>query len=157
MGEIIFLTVVALTAIYTMCEAFSYKDIMFDTSGGAGLFPKFIGGVLLVITVILIVKIVLTRKEERCHFIFLELFRGIGGLFVFSVMIYAALLNIIGFLFSTTLYTLFMVNSFYYSIHGKLGSPKVVGYRSIMLVASVCVIYWLFGSVFKIRFPTGLI
>lgn len=153
--ELVFLGVLFIFSGILLLQTFTYTIPSYDTSGGPALFPQYI--LILLMVCIIILSIQLVRNKEGRHFIFLEIFKNIRGIFLFSIVLYLFALNLIGFLLGTSLFLLITVNYLTYEYTGKIGTKREILLRSLLIISIVLIVNFLFGDVFKIMLPKGLV
>jgi putative tricarboxylic transport membrane protein len=153
--EYVFLGIIAVFATLFLKDATQYKIASYDTSGGPGIFPKYILILLLVaIAAQIIYKII---KKEKTHFVFFELLKGERGIILGSLIVYLAVLSILGFILSTSIFLIATVNYLYYRGHDGFGEKKSIAIRSGFSVCVAFIIYYVFVQLMHVILPAGII
>ncbi len=153
MGELVFLLVIAALAIGMFVMTFSFPTSIVDKSGGPALFPRILIGLLLLLLIIRFIQILKGRKEK---FYFLEFFTGNRLIVFLSLVFLVASMSTLGYVISTSLFVLGLVNLFYAKVHGQLGGLKKIIIRNISLLVLVVGVYWFFLNVLHITLPQGI-
>ena len=154
--EIFFLCVIGIFISYFLYEALAYRAAVFDTSGGPGLFPKYILILFLACIVVLIIQKLIRKDKDT--FVFKELFIGIRGIVLLSMVVYLILTYILGFTVSTILFLIFLFNYLYYGKHtDHWGRVKSVMLRSgVGLFLALC-INLIFTRLMHVFLPKGIL
>lgn len=153
--ELIFLAVLGVASLVLLMETTGYKTASFDTSGGPGIFPKYVIILLLIAIIALVIQKII--KKEFKGFVFLSLFKAERGITLIALITYLALLNLLGFVLSTSLFLCFMVNFLYRANHEKsLGSKKHIVLRSGFSIAFAFFIQFIFVSLMHVMLPKGI-
>jgi hypothetical protein len=153
--EYVFLGIIAVFSTLFLKDATQYKIASYDTSGGPGVFPKYILILLLVaIAAQIIYKII---KKDKTHFVFFELFKEERGIILGSLIIYLAVLSILGFILSTSIFLIATVNYLYFRGHDGFGEKKSIAFRSGFSVGMTLVINYVFVQFMHVILPAGII
>ncbi len=154
MGEIIFLAILGLFLGYLFLTTSSFPISVMDNSGGAAFFPRIVLGFLIALIIIRIISILFTREKSK--FIIKEMFQGIRLFFVISLILYATILPIIGYIISTTLFLIVVVNVFYYKANETLGTTKTIIIRNVLLLTFVLSLNIFFTEILGVVLPVGI-
>lgn len=153
--EYVFLGIIAVFATLFLKDATQYKIASYDTSGGPGMFPKYILILLLVaVTALVIQKII---KKDKTKFVFFELLKGERGIILGSLILYLAVLSVFGFILSTSIFLMFTVNYLYFRGHSGSGGRKSIAIRSGFSVGIALIINYVFVNLMHVMLPSGII
>lgn len=156
MGELIFMLIVAVTAIALFINTYSFPVSIIDQSGGAGLFPRIVIILLLFFMTVRTVRWFI-NPETRRKFVFVEMFQGTRLIYLIGTVLYIAILPFLGYVLSTILFMGTMVNYFYSVQWNKRPS---VGTESIIMIGiliGTIGLYFFFGEILNIRLPQGIL
>lgn len=156
MGELLFLAVVSAIAVIMFFMTFQFPVSILDQSGGAGLFPRTIVVMLLACILIRLYQYY-KKPETRKHFVFLEMFQGLRLAYILMTGIYIALMTTLGYVISTVVYLLVLINFFYHAQMERRPSVKTETVIVLSILAGTIGIYWFFGSVLHVMLPAGLL
>jgi len=154
-GEIIFLGILFLACSYLFSLTFSFQTSVLDKSGGAALFPQIVIIFLLIFLALRIILIL--RTKEKKPFVFLELFQGMRLFFFTALVLYIIAIKPVGYVISTIIYLLIVINVFYYSTRGNWGNPKSILIRNTCIFAFVFLMNTFFASMLKVLLPQGFL
>ncbi len=149
--EILFLGILFIISGILFIQTLSYSVPSYDTSGGPALFPQYILILMMISIVVLIIQ--LLKNKSGKEFVFLNLFRGLRGMFLLTIVLYLIALKFFGFFIATAIFLVFTVNYLTNEYTSSIGTVKQVIIRSVFLVAFTAAIYFLFGDIFKIMLP----
>lgn len=153
--EYVFLGIIAIFATLFLKDATQYKIASYDTSGGPGMFPKYILILLLVAIAALIIQKII--KKDKTKFVFFELLMGERGIILGSLVVYLAVLSLIGFILSTCIFLVVTVNYLYFRGHAGLGGKKSIAIRSGISVGTALIINYVFVNLMHVMLPRGII
>lgn len=153
--EYVFLGIIAVFATLFLKDATQYKIASYDTSGGPGLFPTYILILLLVAIAALVIQKII--KKDKTKFVFFELLKGERGIILGSLIIYLAVLSVIGFILSTSIFLMFTVNYLYFRGHVGFGAKKSIAIRSGFSVGIALIINYVFVNLMHVMLPRGII
>lgn len=154
--ELIFLAIIAIFALVFFKETTTYSIASFDTSGGPAIFPQYILILLLVAILALMIQKII--KKDFKGFFFLEIFKGDRGIGMVSLVVYLALLRILGFTLSTIIFLIFLVNYLYRVNHDNtFGDGKHIALRTGFSILFAVVIQYIFVHLMHVMLPKGII
>ncbi|MDR1518869.1 MAG: tripartite tricarboxylate transporter TctB family protein [Planctomycetota bacterium] len=157
MGEIIFLLVLGCVGGYYYHESLTYTVTRFERTGGAAIFPRALIYVLCAFILIRILQILASRQKSP--FKVVTIFKGPRGVFFLSFVAFVALMDILGFAIAGSLYLICI--SFYMDRQTNgdsvAKSPKRLFFRSLLMVASVLALGYLFSNYLHVRIPAGVL
>lgn len=153
--EYIFLGIIAVFSILFLKESMSYGVASFDTSGGPGLFPKYI--IILLLIAVLCYAVWKILKKDKTKFEFVSLFLKERGVILLSLVLYLALLQILGFTVSTILFLCFTTNFLYYKTNAAIGTKKGIIFRVLFSVAAAFFVRFIFVGLMHVILPKGLL
>ncbi len=154
MGEMIFLLVLLAVCAGAYYMTFDFPVSLLDKSGGAAIFPRMIITALVVFITIRLIQIFLEKHKKP--FVLRELFVKERGFFYFSLFLYIACFNFLGYIVSTILFLLTTTTIFFKFTHGSYGSKKQIAVRSILVVCFVVLMNAFFVDVINILLPRGI-
>ena len=155
MGEIYFNLFLLIVSAAGFANTFTWTIIQ-DSSGGPATYPRIILAALFICSLIRMFQIMKQKKEERPEFIFMDLFRGHRGFFLLSLVIYVALIPVLGFMIDTIIYLNIVVNVMIYFSKGTFKMDKWFFVRGICLIATAFGVTWFFQSALRVMVPTGI-
>lgn len=153
MGELIFLGIVAAICGVFFYLSFDFQVSLLDRSGGAAMWPRIIIAFLLIFVIIRFIQVL--REKKKGEFVFLELFRGPRFFLLASLVVYIIAFKYVGYIISTTVFLLVVVNVFYKWTKDNFGSVKSIVIRNVLLILFVIMLYYFFAEVVHILLPTG--
>lgn len=153
MGELIFLGLIAAICGVFFYLTFDFQVSLLDRSGGAAMWPRIIIAFLMIFVIIRFIQVVRTKKKEE--FVFLELFRGPRLFLLAALVVYIIAFKPVGYIFSTSLFLLVVVNVFYKWTKGNFGTVKSIVVRNVLLIAFVVALYFFFAEIVNIPLPVG--
>lgn len=153
MGELIFLGLIAAICGVFFYLTFDFQVSLLDRSGGAAMWPRIIIAFLMIFVIIRFIQVVRTKKKEE--FVFLELFRGPRLFLLAALVVYIIAFKPVGYILSTSLFLLVVVNVFYKWTKGNLGTVKSIVVRNVLLIAFVVALYFFFAEIVNIPLPVG--
>lgn len=153
--EYVFLGIIAVFATLFLKDATQYKIASYDTSGGPGMFPTYILILLLVAVAALAIQKII--KKDRTKFVFFELLKSERGIILGSLIVYLAVLSVIGFILSTSIFLMFTVNYLYFRGHAGFGAKKSIAIRSGFSVGIALIINYVFVNLMHVMLPSGII
>ncbi len=157
MGELIFMAIIAVIAVFMFFVSGSFPVSIIDKSGGASLFPRIVI-VLLLFFMIIRTVIVLRNKEEREKvFVFFEMFRGARLVYLLGTLVYILLVEPLGFVITTSVYLFGMANFMYFKQKDSIMSLQRNG---IIFASGVLIslgMYLFFTRVLSILLPQGIL
>ena len=151
----IFLLLLAGLDLYYFAETFSYRKPLYDNTGGPAVFPRVILILLLICLAVRIIQIVV-RKEKR-RFIFLDLFKGSTGVFLFAFAGYILCMEFLGMILDTVLYMGFISHYMIYQRDGSIGSLRSAAVHMAVYILMAAALYWFFSGVMNVAVPKGLL
>ena len=156
MGEIVFLGFFMLLCGLGFGESFTWRVMEDDTSGGAAFWPRLVMAALVICCLMRIFIILRNQEQFKKKFVFLDLFYGHRGVFLLSLVLYAAAIKPLGFLIATIIFLNVIVNLMYYFTRETLGKPAFIALRTVCLCAAAYGVYYFFGSILRIMVPVGI-
>ena len=117
------------------------------------MWPRIIIAFLMIFVIIRFIQVIRTKKKEE--FVFLELFRGPRLFLLSALVVYIIAFKYIGYIPSTCLFLLTVVNVFYKWTTGNFGTVKSIVIRNVLIIAFVIALYYFFAEVVNIPLPTG--
>lgn len=156
MGEIVFLGFFILLCGLGFGESFTWRVMENDTSGGAAFWPRLVMAALVICCLMRIFIILRNQEQSKKKFVFLDLFYGHRGVFLLSLVLYAAAIKPLGFLIATIIFLNVIVNLMYYFTRETLGKPAFIALRTVCLCAAAYGVYYFFGSILRIMVPVGI-
>ena len=156
MGEIVFLGFFMLLCGLGFGESFTWRVMENDTSGGAAFWPRLVMAALVICCLMRIFIILRNQEQFKKKFVFLDLFYGHRGVFLLSLVLYAAAIKPLGFLIATIIFLNVIVNLMYYFTRETLGKPAFIALRTVCLCAAAYGVYYFFGSILRIMVPVGI-
>lgn len=156
-GELIFLTVLEISAGFFLSRSDNFAVSIMDKSGGAGLFPTLILKFLMAVIGIRIVLILAIPENRKEDFVFLELFQGNRFFLLTMIIGYAVVVDLAGYLLSSTIFLLVTVNYFFYKVNGSFGSRKIILIRNVIIIAFAILLFLFFTRVLGAVLPTSRI
>ena len=156
MGEIVFLGFFMLLCGLGFGESFTWRAMENDTSGGAAFWPRLVMAALVICCLMRIFIILRNQEQFKKKFVFLDLFYGHRGVFLLSLVLYAAAIKPLGFLIATIIFLNVIVNLMYYFTRETLGKPAFIALRTVCLCAAAYGVYYFFGSILRIMVPVGI-
>lgn len=155
MGEIGFLAIFGVIAIFMYGMTGSFRISKMDISGGAALFPRIIIILFLICVIVRIFQIL--RMKDKTEFIWKNIFKKGRLEFVIALIVYALILAPLGYIISTSLFLLFSVNLFYYLGYDNFGSAKQIVLRSSTLIIFTVALYFVFSNILMVGLPAGIL
>lgn len=156
MGEIVFLGFFMLLCGLGFGESFTWRVMENDTSGGAAFWPRLVMAALVICCLMRIFIVLRNQEQFKKKFVFLDLFYGHRGVFLLSLVLYAAAIKPLGFLIATIIFLNVIVNLMYYFTRETLGKPAFIALRTVCLCAAAYGVYYFFGSILRIMVPVGI-
>ena len=156
MGEIVFLGFFMLLCGLGFGVSFTWRVMENDTSGGAAFWPRLVMAALVICCLMRIFIILRNQEQFKKKFVFLDLFYGHRGVFLLSLVLYAAAIKPLGFLIATIIFLNVIVNLMYYFTRETLGKPAFIALRTVCLCAAAYGVYYFFGSILRIMVPVGI-
>lgn len=156
-GELIFLTLLEISAGYFLSMSGDFAVSMMDKSGGAGLFPAIVLKFLMVVIGIRIVLILAISENRKDEFVFLELFKGTRLFLLLTIIGYAIVVDFVGYMLSSIIFLLVTVNYFYYKVNGSFGNKKTIIVRNIIIIVFTILIFLFFTRILGAVLPTSRI
>lgn len=153
MGELLFLGLIMAICGVFFYLTFDFQVSLLDHSGGAAMWPRIIIAFLMIFVIIRFIQVIRTKKKEE--FVFLELFRGPRLFLLTALVIYIIAFKYIGYIPSTCLFLLTVVNVFYKWTTGNFGTVKSIVIRNVLIIVFVVALYYFFAEVVNIPLPTG--
>ena len=153
MGELIFLGLIMAICGVFFGLTFDFQVSLLDRSGGAALWPRIIIVFLLIFLIIRFIQVLRTGKKEE--FVFLELFKGPRFFLLACLTVYIFIFRPLGYIISTSLFLLVVVNVFYKWTRDNYGSVKSIVTRNVLLILFVLALNYFFAEVVNIPLPTG--
>lgn len=111
MGELLFLSLIMAICGVFFYLTFDFQVSLLDHSGGAAMWPRIIIAFLMIFVIIRFIQVIRTKKKEE--FVFFELFRGPRLFLLTALVVYIIAFKYIGYIPSTCLFLLAVVNVFY--------------------------------------------
>ncbi|NLZ77693.1 MAG: tripartite tricarboxylate transporter TctB family protein [Spirochaetales bacterium] len=155
MGEIVFLLIFSAIAGYMYFLTGSFRISKMDISGGAAMFPRIVIIIFLACIALRIVQ--LLKSKDTKEFVWKNIFKKGRREFVISLVLYALLLVPFGFIISTILFLLSIVNYFYFLGNETLGSVRNIVIRNLLLVGFTVALYFIFSEVLGVSLPPGIL
>lgn len=156
MGEVIFLLILWIGSFYFFTLTAGFSISVLDKSGGAALFPRLILIFLMVVIGVRIIKLLLLIKnKENEDFVFVEMFKGTRLIYVGGLTLYVVLMPILGYILSTIVFMVGMMNIFYYNVHKSLGTLKAIIIRNILAILLVIAVNIFFKNILGVYLPSG--
>ena len=156
MGEIVFLGFFILLCALGFGESFTWRVMENDTSGGAAFWPRLVMAALVICCIMRIIIILRDQEQLRKKFVFLDLFYSHRGVFLLTLVLYAAAIKPLGFLIATVIFLNVIVNVMYYFTRETLGKPAFIALRTVCLCAACYGVYYFFSSILRIMVPVGV-
>lgn len=155
MGELIFLGLIAVICGVFFYLSFDFQVSLLDRSGGAALWPRIIILFLMVFVIIRFVQVLRTKKKEE--FVFLELFKGPRFFLLVCLVAYIIAFKYVGYIISTSLFLVVVVNVFYKWTKDDFGTVKSIIFRSVLLILFVIALNYFFAEIVNIPLPAGIL
>ncbi len=154
MGEIVFLSVFLVISAGLYYLTGSFRISKMDHSGGAALFPRIV--IILLAVCILLRIIQILKQKEKKEFVWKSLFTRGRMEFVAALVVYVLCLKPVGYLISTALFLIFVVNRFYRIEYNGWGTARGVIVRNAALIAFTIAIYLVFHRLLGVSLPRGV-
>ncbi len=157
MGELIYMAIIAVIAIFMFIVSGSFPVSIIDKSGGASLFPRVVVVLLLCFMAIRTVFVLRDKELREKTFIFLEIFKGPRLVYLLGTFTYILLIQPLGFVITTSLYLFGMSNFMYYKQKDSIMSMQR---SSIIFFSGLTVslgMYLFFTRVLSILLPQGIL
>lgn len=153
MGELIFLGIIAAVCGVFFYLTFDFQVSLLDRSGGAALWPRIIIIFLMIFVIIRFIQVL--REKDKGEFVFLELFKGPRFFLLASLVAYIVAFKSLGYIISTSLFLVVVVNVFYKWTKDDFGSVKSIVIRNTLLILFVIALNYFFAEIVNIPLPTG--
>ena len=153
MGELIFLGLIMAICGVFFYLTFDFQVSLLDRSGGAALWPRIIIIFLMIFVIIRFIQVL--REKDKGEFVFLELFKGPRFFLLASLVAYIVAFKSLGYIISTSLFLVVVVNVFYKWTKNDFGSVKSIVIRNTLLILFVIALNYFFAEIVNIPLPTG--
>jgi hypothetical protein len=154
--ELVFLGAILAVCVRLFLETTTYVTASYDTSGGAGQFPQYVLILLMIAVIALMIQDI--RKKKYQDFDITSLFHDERKVFFLSLVAYILVIKPFGFIMSTIIYLVFIVNYLYKKYgNGSIGTVKNVIIRNVSLVIFVCAIDYVFEHLMRVVLPHGFL
>ena len=153
MGELIFLGLIMAICGVFFYLTFDFQVSLLDRSGGAALWPRIIIIFLMIFVIIRFIQVL--REKDKGEFVFLELFKGPRFFLLASLVAYIVAFKSLGYIISTSLFLVVVVNVFYKWTKDDFGSVKSIVIRNTLLILFVIALNYFFAEIVNIPLPTG--
>ena len=153
MGELLFLGLIMAICGVFFYLTFDFQVSLLDHSGGAAMWPRIIIASLMIFVIIRFIQVIRTKKKEE--FVFFELFCGPRLFLLTALVVYIIAFKYIGYIPSTCLFLLVVVNVFYKWTTGNFGTVKSIVIRNVLIIVFVVALYYFFAEIVNIPLPKG--
>lgn len=162
LSKLLFPLTLAVIPVYALIEASGYTTESFDNSGGSAMFPSGVAWFILILTAIQVVRVIVRHSrraqgelKDEAPVLFLSLFKGTPGIFMVSIITYAFLIPILGFMLASFL---FLTGSGVFLMYKTIGqlNKKIMLFRSVIFIVFTVGLYQIFMRLISVYLPTGL-
>ena len=157
MGELIFNALLAVVGVVLYVMTYSFPTSIFDKSGGAGMYPRFVIIALMILLAVRTLQILKSPEEKHRKFIFFEMFHGPRLIYILTTLAYFLLVKRIGFIICTAIYLIGMILYLWALQEQKRPSRKMAAIVAAAVVPSVVALDWLFCEVMGVLLPAGIL
>lgn len=151
---IIFMLALAIIPGYMIFESMGYGENMLDKYSGPAMMPQTIATIWLVLIGIQILRYILSNNKKNPKFI--SLFKGNSLFFLVSILAYAICYDILGYLFSTIIFSIGAMLYLEKKSEGVLPKKSII--RSSIIGLSLALgtyIFFVYGA--GISMPKGFL